>query len=110
MKYQNFTSTLDCPTIENQVVKDLMEILSPGKEVLDRMTDKPSPRDQILTTLFGYREYCNKMYQEEIARAIAEKVSAAATPVISQFIKNLLPGAKSAAAYMPTNFPVVGSL
>jgi hypothetical protein len=90
MKYDNWQPTKDCPHIENQVVKDLLETNDIKKEVLDGIKGEDNLRHQLSNIIFSYRDYAIREYRQDAAEAMARRLSDAALPAITKAIADVM--------------------
>lgn len=93
--YQNWVPTIDCPTIQSQVIKDLREVLGSSKEVLDRLAGRDSS-EIVYKILRGYEGYVTTEYRREIiqsiSRNVAEAGAQALAPVLEKWLDNMVFG------------------
>lgn len=85
-KYKNWQYTVDIPTIEEQVLRDLNPPVS--DEVLNRLTSEDGVSQ--LDILQSYANYVQRKYREEIIGGLSEKlgelIGEAAKPLLERLL------------------------
>ena len=96
--YSDWVPTIECPTITNQVVKDLKEALSISKEVLDRLNGNEEDL-KIYDILNGFACYTQTEYEKDLIQKVSHQVVAAGAemlgPILEQWLKSFLFGSRS---------------
>ena len=87
--YRNWMSSLECPTIESQVIKDLQKELNVSKEVLNRLAGNEE-NDKVSEILKGYREYVETEHIKSLAASLSRQITNSMAEPLSGMLEKWL--------------------
>jgi len=84
--YRNWISSLECPTIESQVISDLRKELNVSKEVLNRLAGNEE-NDKVSEILSGYKEYVETKHIKSLVTSLSRQITDSMVEPLSSILE-----------------------